>query len=198
MTDEQGNKGPDAQSGDTKNNLDTQRSFKGGEAAKRAKEFEEKAKEKEKQEPIKNPVVGKLHAPAVDIRVSHLNQQDGWLQKKAKLKAEQEAKEKAEREEQERKEQEVHESKVKLNEDERNKFKEEEKKKKQIEETKISSDEQKRKATFEFLNKGAIFMKYGRKGSPHTREVFLTSDGYLYWAKPGERQKKERNQVYGF
>jgi len=42
------------------------------------------------------------------------------------------------------------------------------------------------------LNKGAVFMKYGRKGSPHQREVFLAADGYLYWAKPGERQKKRK------
>jgi len=48
------------------------------------------------------------------------------------------------------------------------------------------------------LNKGAVFMKYGRKGSPHQREVFLATDGYLYWAKPGERQKKKEIKCMDF
>jgi len=121
-------RGPEAQEGAPKH-------AKIGEAAKRAKEFEEKAKEKEKaQETAPIRVVGKLQTPAVDIRVSHLNQQDGWRQKKkekeAKEKAEQEAKENEGRDELDTKDKETLETKSKINAEEKKKLEEEEKKKK--------------------------------------------------------------------
>ena len=43
-----------------------------------------------------------------------------------------------------------------------------------------------------FVEDGAEFIKHGRKGKPHVKEVFCLADGFLYWCDQGKRPKDKK------
>jgi hypothetical protein len=41
--------------------------------------------------------------------------------------------------------------------------------------------------------KGDIFLKYGRRGKPHQRKVWISEkEDYIYWADPLKKYQKPR------
>jgi len=148
--------------------------------------METENKEKQEKQENHNKESGRVVID-VNFRPSSMNP-DAWMQKKAKKKAEREAREKEELEALRLNEQN---EKEKANREVQQKEQEEDEKRAKDAKSKLNAIENLKQTFKDILFRGATLIKYGRKGSPHEREVWLTEGGRLCWANVGSRQKKD-------